>query len=250
MSVEVTQTQRASNQNPLILSPKRKSVIIATTLSSAAPHVNAFTVSSIINNITSLISNGVAFNYSFNITYTIDVGREVLVDSIYKMVDYVFFLDSDIILPNPNTIVTLINSGYPIVCIPYFEKTLMGPDLRVNGGKRMDVETIRQLFSQEPIYTDVDACGLGATLISTDVFKAIDRPWFKSDNLGLSEDLYFFDKVRAAGFKPVAYINKVMPAYHHMVKDVVLTPDGRLALIGEARGFNQSGQQVTINGGV
>ena len=111
----------------------------------------------------------------------------------------------------------------------------------------MDVDTIRKLLSGEPNYVDVDACGMGATLISTDVFKSIERPWFKSDNLGISEDIYFFDQVKKAGFKAVAYIDKTMPAYHHMVKDVVLTPDGRLALIGEARGTNQSGQQVIIN---
>jgi hypothetical protein len=51
---------------------------------------------------------------------------------------------------------------------------------------------------------EVDATGFGCVLISMEVFKAIEKPWFAFDLYNRSspvgEDIYFYDKAKKAGF--------------------------------------------------
>ena len=55
---------------------------------------------------------------------------------------------------------------------------------------------------------EVTSLGTGCMLIDVEKLKCIPRPWFKTVDAGgykRSDDLYFCDKVRNAGFKIVAH---------------------------------------------
>jgi GT2 family glycosyltransferase len=48
---------------------------------------------------------------------------------------------------------------------------------------------------------EVDRLGFGSILIKREVFEKLKRPWFSFDKHHHTEDLYFCDKAREAGFK-------------------------------------------------
>ena len=59
---------------------------------------------------------------------------------------------------------------------------------------------------------ECDGLATGMMLINTELFKHLEKPWFKTvDEVGThqTEDLYFCDKVRAAGFKILADSNVI-----------------------------------------
>lgn len=48
---------------------------------------------------------------------------------------------------------------------------------------------------------EVEACGSAGMLVKRHVFDALEPPYFRMTEDGISEDIYFSDKARAAGFK-------------------------------------------------
>lgn len=123
--------------------------------------------------------------------------------------EWLFFVDYDV-MPPPNALVKLISHDRPIVGGVYHSKSIPSwPLLYVKGwpGAFEDYE--------KGDLVSVHGMGMGCTLIKMEVFDKIDPPWFKTvpgyvkENPNvvlphLTEDTYFCDKARAAGFEIVA----------------------------------------------
>jgi cellulose synthase/poly-beta-1,6-N-acetylglucosamine synthase-like glycosyltransferase len=127
----------------------------------------------------------------------LDAARNLVVESMPREADYLFFLDSDTI-PPANALTRLLSHNLPIVGGLYFRKTPpFDPLLLRHAGGIM----------YEPIYdfpanglVEVDATGLGCMLVKREVLDSLGKPWFKFDG-DLSEDYYFCRKAKEAGYK-------------------------------------------------
>lgn len=130
--------------------------------------------------------------------------NEIVLEALRQDADSVLFIGDDV-LPPPNLydllsrhkqpMVTGIYWSREVVSKPYIWRNLLdGPYQAWKAGE----------------FFEVDWAGVDATLISTDVFRALEYPFFDTNwafeegQVPLSfatEDLYFYAKARAAGFK-------------------------------------------------
>jgi hypothetical protein len=134
----------------------------------------------------------------------IDVAREKLGEIAVSVgAHHVFFLDSDIVTP-PDVINRLLKHDLPFVSGLYVRRH--HPPFNEMLRKHPDgYQPIADGEYEKGALVSCDAVGLGCSLVKTDVFKDIERPWFRwtehSAQRGASEDFYFCKKVRATGFK-------------------------------------------------
>lgn len=131
--------------------------------------------------------------------------------------EHILFIDYDV-MPPPNALVRLLSHKLPIVGGVYHSKSVPSyPLLWVKGwpGAFEDYEA-GDLVS-------VHGMGMGCTLIRMDVFDKMEKPYFKTipgyvnENPSvvlphMTEDTYFCDKARKAGFDVVA--DTGIQAYH------------------------------------
>jgi hypothetical protein len=122
---------------------------------------------------------------------------------------HLFTIDSDCV-PQNETIQKLLERNLPIVVAPtpaYIDNKLglLVGDRNTNADYKKGEPLYRQ---HQPLtgLQECDAVGGSGLLIKREVFEAIKPPYFKFeyDDDGysvLSEDLYFCNKVRAAGYK-------------------------------------------------
>lgn len=119
-------------------------------------------------------------------------------------VEWMFFLDYDV-APPPNALVKLLSLKVPIAAGVYHLKQVPSyPLIQIKGWDyAFEDYEIGDLIK-------ADGSGMGCTLIKMDVFKKIEKPWFKTVHQyvgngsrllpGMTEDIYFCEKARAAGF--------------------------------------------------
>lgn len=114
--------------------------------------------------------------------------------------DYILFLDSDMRFP-ASLLSDLIKHDKDIVACNY-------------ATRRAPVKTVAfsDFASLQCVYSygksgleDVDAVGMGAMLIKTDVFKKLPMPWFNisflpSGRIYIGEDIYFCKLAQAHGY--------------------------------------------------
>ncbi len=148
----------------------------------------------------------------------VDDARNALVAKALEInADYVFFISDDVHVP-PNAFTQLWSHRAPIVTGVYWDKSyptfpylwrglLKGPYLDWKVGE----------------YVEVDLAGCDCLLVHTDVFRAIEPPWFSRDWVFeegqkpspiATEDFYFFTKARQAGFK--TYADTIVQCYHEV----------------------------------
>jgi len=133
---------------------------------------------------------------------SIDQGIEKSLD---YGVDYIFFLDSDVIAP-PNAIQILMQAYYPFVSGIYY-KRVNKPHLNLYMKKGNEFKPVESVKGGR--YFFADGVGLGISLIESWVFKKLSKPWFlwehyRVNKNRLSEDLYFCNKVyEELGIKPL-----------------------------------------------
>lgn len=115
--------------------------------------------------------------------------------------DYALFLDSDMRFPS-YLLERLVAHGKDIVACNY-------------ATRRMPVKTVafRDFATLDCVYSygstgleEVDAVGMGAMLVKTDVFRKLPLPWFNvsylpSGQMYVGEDIYFCKLAQAHGFK-------------------------------------------------
>lgn len=117
----------------------------------------------------------------------IDVTREQMVrDVLNAGFEYVFFLDSDVVLPD-NAIATLMSHNLPLVCGLYDAKKREGfyPAMWVRtkiGEKGKEKETFGAVAQWQGRMVRVDVTGCGCMLVHRSVFEKIrektDLPFF------------------------------------------------------------------------
>ena len=118
---------------------------------------------------------------------------------------HVFFIDDDVII-TPEGLLTLLAHDRPIVSGLYFAKTPTLQPLLFEGpyqgaSMRWEPGEVVECYAH----------GMGYTLIKTEVFRAIEPPWFKTTDgawvneqeyKSQTEDVYFCEKAAHAGFSP------------------------------------------------
>ena len=150
------------------------------------------------------VPEGYETKFQFFYGYQVDQVRNLIADWA-KHFDYLFSVDSDIVLPK-DSLVKLLQADKDIVSGLYMQRK---PD-----------QTILEVYQVTPSgqianipynalygYTIVEiaGCGMGCCLIKSEVFKSLDYPHFHytsalEHSKAVSEDIYFCNKARAAGF--------------------------------------------------
>ena len=144
----------------------------------------------------------VDFEYSFG--YRIDQVRN-LISEWAKNYDYLFSVDSDIVLPS-DSLKKMLSSDKDIVSGLYIQRIPGAHTLEVymstpgGGCTNIPYELIKGRGLVE-----VEACGMGCALIKSEVFRELEYPHFfytsaLNHSNTVSEDVYFCRKAKEAGF--------------------------------------------------
>ncbi|MFQ5415020.1 MAG: hypothetical protein ACE5E6_11230 [Phycisphaerae bacterium] len=118
---------------------------------------------------------------------------------------HMLFLDSDI-LPPDNVLEVMLGVDQPIVCGIY-PLLLDGARVCTCLARRTGEHEYAFLddFPETPF--EVDAAGLGCTLIARDVFSRVKAPWFlfehRPDGQLTGEDFHFFESAARVGYRPL-----------------------------------------------
>ena len=142
---------------------------------------------------------------------SLPLARTILVESTLQAnADYVFFLDTDVIIEgDPNQALRMLyecmqgTDDVSIVSGLYRAKQKGGFNnamwMKTEGG----YAPIREWSGN---FLTVDVCGLGLSLIKTEVFKKSPKPWFHwEESDGISEDFFFMEKCHSYGFKTFVF---------------------------------------------
>lgn len=151
------------------------------------------------------IPDGYSTEFQFFYGYSISQIRN-LIGEWAKNYDYLFSVDSDIVMPR-DTLVKMISADCDIISGLYIQRIPNTHTLEIykdtqNGGcTNIPYEEIEQRGIVE-----IAACGMGCALIKGEVFRKIEYPhFFYKEALDhkntVSEDVYFCKKARSYGFK-------------------------------------------------
>lgn len=150
------------------------------------------------------IPPGYRTQFEFFYGYQIDQIRNLIADWA-KHFDYLFSVDSDIILPK-DTLVNLLNADKDIISGLYIQRKPGQHILEIyqdnaHGG----VENIPFRAIENMNVIQVAACGFGCVLIKGEVFRKMEYPHFLYTSAldhshTISEDVYFCKKARQLGF--------------------------------------------------
>lgn len=169
-------------------------------------------------------TNKYLFEVEFEDTQFLDVSRNNIVkNALLTKSDYIFFLDSDMILQE-NTLNRLLSHDEDIVTGIYYKKfspytpTIMRKvsDYGYNPIIDFDFGYLTEIDNN---LIEIDAVGLGCILIKTEIFKRLKFPWFKitwietnNEPKILSEDYYFCNLLKQNGYK--LYADKSVQCKH------------------------------------
>jgi cellulose synthase/poly-beta-1,6-N-acetylglucosamine synthase-like glycosyltransferase len=145
--------------------------------------------------------------------YVTEYARNQMINKLIKVSnvpDYFFFIDSDMIFAH-DTLDKLIEADKDIITGLYFQKHKPHYPLLLKIRELSDLEHYtRKKYVWHTEYKlneieEIDACGAGALLVKSDVFKKVNSPWFdfKIDNIGcpVGEDIFFCRKLQNNGYK-------------------------------------------------
>lgn len=180
--------------------PSQKQELIV----AAIPHVGLVTFEWAVNFKT--LQSPVPMSMLSNRGLPIDRARCDLVAQARAMnASHIFFLDSDVILPSDG-LIRLYNWHLPIVCGIYGSKH-EAPGVWIEQSKSGDCRyapVSPEALTANPLFTHPDiVVGAGCCLVDMAVFNRLSDPYFLwtqgREPGGISEDFYFFEKVRNAG---------------------------------------------------
>ena len=116
--------------------------------------------------------------------------------------DYVFMVDSDIVLPKNALVKLLLNQTD--ICFGVYPRKYKDEIEVIKAGKPYVWVVYKAEEANFEDVVEVKAAGFGCALIDTDVFKKISFPYFKyetyEDGSLLSEDYYFCEKAKDYGY--------------------------------------------------
>jgi len=150
-------------------------------------------------------------------------------------ITHFFFQDDDQHF-DPNHVLQLLQRRVPVVASltcsrfpPFPPIVFKGEKILPNGARRgdgMSWEEIDGLKGLQPVFAIAGA----GVLVERRVIEAIPDPWFelgKMDPEQMAEDLYFYEKVRNAGFPIYADFDTVMGHCFTGAAWPTIGPDGR-----------------------
>jgi hypothetical protein len=170
----------------------------------------------------------------------------------YPRLTHLFMTECDMILPH-DAIVKLLEVDQPVVSGVYFLRKGRGqPCLYVKTHTTKDnpyVHSPVSLFpTDRPFALDPNGhggCpGLGCVLIKREVLEAVPKPWFDLKENYYGSDMYFWTKVRDAGFN--VWINPAVQC--GQIDYEVTSMKDYERRIGEDKDFAASGYIVGTNG--
>jgi len=173
----------------------------------------------------------IPLNYVWHCTsgYPIDISRDHLVrKAVEDNVDYIFFLDTDVVPPN-DVLPHLLGWKLPIVSALYWTKARLPCAYKLTDGDH--VKAVEPLFTQR--FIEVDAVGAGCLLVDARVFKEIPPPWFQwnmlpwatpEEKTGHSEDINFCIKAKKHGF--TIYLDTAIRCKHLLEGSYSLDENG------------------------
>lgn len=151
------------------------------------------------------VPDGYKLDFQYFYGYQIDQIRNLIADWA-KRYDYLFSVDSDIVLPKDSLKKMLaankdIISGLYIQRIPNTHTLEIYMDYHNGGCTNIPYNLVENLG-----VVKVAACGMGCALIKSEVFRKIEYPHFVYKSAldhkdTISEDVYFCMKARGAGFE-------------------------------------------------
>lgn len=162
--------------------------------------------------------------FNFDSHFPLDCNRSHLVlQALEWGADWTLWLDCDMSFPDslvPTLFAAARESGRKIVSGIYFKKAppFLPVAMVAVEGKRDKYLAVDPLSHPEAL-VEVDLIGMGCALIHTDVFRALPSPWFRynvREESGwpeVSEDVYFCQSARAAGFEILAHTGLVCNHY-------------------------------------
>ncbi len=134
----------------------------------------------------------------------VDVARNEIVQTALDLnADYILFLSDDV-LPPRQVFMQLWSHHADMVTGVYWTKS--NPTLPYLWTEKLDGPFLNWQVGE---YFPIDLAGVDCLLVRTDVFRAIEPPWFSLDwkfgegdfrNVMLTEDFYFYTKAKKAGF--------------------------------------------------
>jgi FkbM family methyltransferase len=156
---------------------------------------------------------GYKTHFQFFYGYQVDQIRNLIADWA-RHYDYLFSVDSDIIVPQ-DALVKMLEADKDVISGLYIQRKpgqhileIYEPISVIRHG-----QNVTKFGHKNVAYEDiagkgivkVSACGFGCCLIKSDVFRALDYPHFVyhsalNHEQTLSEDIYFCDKAVNAGF--------------------------------------------------
>lgn len=130
--------------------------------------------------------------------------RNIIIEqAIANECTHIFFMDDDMIIPD-TTILKLLEHDKDVVTALYLLRSF--PHFPAMFDEAYDNGKCRFTFLTPEIGGLVECvnAGLGAVLIKTEVFKNMEQPWVRLGEIekdGWCDDVGFFNRVRAAGYK-------------------------------------------------
>jgi hypothetical protein len=145
---------------------------------------------------------------------SLPVARDILVNqALQSNCDYIFFLDTDMVFESPNDPNVALNHLYQvinkdpstkdgkIVGALYRAKQKVGFSFSMWTRAPNNIRGYTPIESWTGNWINVSVTGLGCALIDMEVFKNIERPWFRWEmNEEISEDFSFFELAKSRGF--------------------------------------------------
>lgn len=157
--------------------------------------------------------SGTLFNVNFVAgTLIADQRQKLVMMAIKQGADYILFLDSDMRFPS-YLLERMLAHDKDIVACNYATRRLPVKTVAFS-----DFAELKCIYSLDKTgLEEVDAVGMGAMLIKTEIFKKLPLPWFSisylpSGNMYIGEDIYFCKLAQANGMK--VYVD------HDLSKDV------------------------------
>lgn len=142
--------------------------------------------------------------------------RNIIIDqALEHNCTHIFFLDDDVSF-KPDTLVRLLAHDKDIVTGVYLQRNY--PHLPIIFDRAFsDGKNAHRFFNDNDNgLVEITNCGLGAVLINTIVFTKLDKPYVRLGQLSKDhwdDDIEFFNRVRAAGFK--LYADLECPVGHY-----------------------------------
>jgi len=162
------------------------------------------------HNLSLVLPTGLTWKYVYCRGYPVDVARESIVEAcIEHKVKNLFFIDDDCFVPTHavRTLLEDVERGCDIASgIVWTKREPTEPCIYRRQG-----EGAYYNFPKNTVF-EIEAAGMSCCMIKVDIFKQIEKPWFKftwgqtNPKTGRywarkGEDLYFCHKAREAGFK-------------------------------------------------